>query len=75
MSEYCFVCCGRRFCYDTAGKRNASHNRHKKGIKHKISQAVGQAWVDWQKQVKHLSSCGICGSQLTVQTNDSGEKK
>jgi len=71
MSEYCFVCCGRRFCYDTARKRNASHTRHKKGIKHKISQAVGNAWVQYQKTVKHLPSCGCCGSQLTVEVDGS----
>ena len=63
--EYHFICCGNRFDQDTAGKRNKAHKIHKKGIKHKISQAVSQSWVDRQKAVKNHPSCGLCGSQLT----------
>jgi len=64
--EYHFICCGNRFDYDTASKRNMAHKKHKKGIKHKINQAIGKAWVDNQKMVKHLHSCGMCGTQLTL---------
>ena len=70
--EYCYVCCGKRFCYDTAGKRNKSQKQHNKTISHKISDAISNAWVEWQKRAKHLSSCGICGSDLTERRNCNG---